>query len=227
MIAAIVFDFDLTLADSSVAAADCANHALRSLGLPSADPVLVRSTIGLTLRETFRRLSGSEDSQLALAYSQRFVERADVVMEDLVRLYPDVATTMAELRDRGLRIAIVSTKFRYRIEAILSRAGLRGAVDVIIGGEDVTNHKPHPEGINQALQVLDVQPPNAVYVGDHPVDAQAATAANVPFIAVLTGVTDREAWASFTPRKIIECIGELPRVLSGVDCGSPGVRSGD
>ncbi len=134
MIAAIVFDFDLTLADSSVAATDCANHALRSMGLPSADPALVRQTIGLTLREAFLRLSGSEDPQLALAYSQRFVERADIVMEDLVRLYPEVASTLAELRHRGLRTAIVSTKFRYRIEAILVRAGLKEAVDVIIGG---------------------------------------------------------------------------------------------
>ncbi len=83
-------------------------------------------------------------------------------------------------------------------------------------GEDVTHHKPHPEGISQALQALGVQPPNAIYVGDHPVDAQAAAAAQVPFIAVLTGVTGREVWASFAPRTIIETVGELPGVLSGV-----------
>ena len=177
----------------------------------------MRQTIGLSLRESFRLLSGTADPQLALAYSQRFVERADGVMEDLVRLYPGATATMTELRRRGLRTAIVSTKFRYRIEAILSRAGLREAVDIIVGGEDVTNHKPHPEGINHALRVLDVQPPNAIYVGDHPVDAQAAAAAQVPFIAVLTGVTDMQGWAPFAPRRIIESIAQLPRVLSDVD----------
>jgi phosphoglycolate phosphatase len=215
-IAAVVFDFDLTLADSSVAAADCANYALRALGLPAAEPAVVRRTIGLSLRESFGLLSGSDDPGLAATYARRFVERADQVMADLVCLYPGTMPTVVELRRRGLRTAIVSTKFRYRIETILGRAGLGEAVDVIVGGEDVSHHKPDPEGLHQALRKLDVPAANALYVGDHPVDAQAAAAARIAFVAVLTGVTDARAWAPFAPRRIIESIAQLPRILTDV-----------
>ena len=51
------------------------------------------------------------------------------------------------LREQGLAVAIVSSKFRYRIEAILALNELQSLVDVLIGGEDVQRHKPDPEAL--------------------------------------------------------------------------------
>ena len=145
MVEAILFDFDLTLADSSGGVTECANHALRALGFAAAEPARVRQTIGLPLVQSFRTLSGNDDPDLGAAYAKHFGEHADRVMAQLVCLYPGAADTIRGLRGRGLRTAIVSTKFRYRIEDILERAESSGLVDVIVGGEDVTQHKPHPE----------------------------------------------------------------------------------
>lgn len=206
---AILFDFDLTLADSSAAVTECANHALRALGFEGAEPARVRPTIGLPLAHSFRMLSGNGDPDLGAAYAKHFGEHADRVMAPLVRLYPGVVDTIRDLRGRGLRTAIVSTKFRYRIEDILSRAEASGLVDVIVGGEDVAQHKPHPEGLLRALRLLDADAPRAVYVGDHPVDAQAAARARIPFIGVLTGATNAAAWAAFAPHRIIADVTAL------------------
>src|SRR5580765_3200901 len=129
MVEAIIFDFDLTLADSSGGVTECANHALRALGLEEAGPAAVRRTIGLSLVHSFRALSGNDDPALGAAYAKHFGEHADRVMAQLVCLYPGVADTIRSLRGRGLRTAIVSTKFRYRIEDILARAQVSGLVD--------------------------------------------------------------------------------------------------
>ena len=213
MVEAVLFDFDLTLADSSAAVTECANHALRALGFAAVEPVQVHQTIGLSLFHSFRALSGHDDPSLGAAYAKHFSEQADRVMAEMVCLYPGVADTIRSLRDRGLRTAIVSTKFRYRIEDILKRAGSSGLVDVIVGGEDVADHKPHPEGLQRALRLLDVSPSRAMYVGDHPVDAQAAASAQIPFIGVLTGATDTETWATYAPLRVIASVTELPAVL--------------
>src|SRR6185503_16865799 len=199
MVEAVLFDFDLTLADSSAGVTECANHALRALGFAAAEPARVHQTIGLSLVQSFRALSGNDDPSLGLAYAQHFGEHADRVMAELVCLYPGAAETIRDLRGRGLRIAIVSTKFRFRIEDILKRADSNHLVDAIVGGEDVVQHKPHPESLLRALRLLDVHPSRALYVGDHPVDAQAAASAEIPFIGVLTGATDAEMWAAFAP----------------------------
>ena len=213
MVEAILFDFDLTLADSSAGVTECANHALRALGFATAEPARVHQTIGLSLAHSFRALSGNDDPGLGAAYAKHFGEHADRVMAELVCLYPGAADTIRHLRDRGLRTAIVSTKFRYRIEDILKRAESSDLVDVIVGGEDVAQHKPHPESLLRALRLLDVHPSRAVYVGDHPVDAQAAASAQIPFIGVLTGATDAETWAAFAPLGIIASVTDLPAVL--------------
>jgi phosphoglycolate phosphatase len=134
-------------------------------------------------------------------------------MAELVCLYPGAAETIRDLRGRGLRTAIVSTKFRFRIEDILKRADSNHLVDAIVGGEDVVQHKPHPESLLRALRLLDVHPSRALYVGDHPVDAQAAASAEIPFIGVLTGATDAEMWAAFAPLRIITSVTALPEVL--------------
>jgi phosphoglycolate phosphatase len=211
---AVVFDFDLTLADSSTAVVECSNRALAELGFQTAEPQRVRGTIGLTLPQAFRELTGADDPLLAAEFSKRFVAHADGVMVLHTHVYPAVPALLASLRSRGVRLAIVSTKFRYRIEAILSKSGIPGAVDVIVGGEDVKQHKPHAEGLLCALERLEVPASLAVYVGDHPLDAETAARAGTAFVAVRTGVSTTQTWSSWQPLDVIDDLGGLLDVLA-------------
>lgn len=122
---------------------------------------------------------------------------------------------LASLRARGVRLAIVSSKLRYRILAILENAGIGAAIDVILGAEDVTEHKPHPQGLQLALARLQVEASRSLYVGDHPVDAEAAERAGIPFVAVRTGVSSPETWSSSAPLRILDDAGRLLEVLDG------------
>ena len=55
-------------------------------------------------------------------------------MVDLTTIFPDAPRAVHELRKAGMKTGIVSTKYRYRIEAILARDGLTDGFDVIVGG---------------------------------------------------------------------------------------------
>jgi phosphoglycolate phosphatase len=213
LIHAAVFDFDLTLADSTAGAVECVNHALLRMGLPPADRAAIRSTVGLSLPRIFATLVGTSDPAKVGEFSHWFVERADDVMADLTVMFPQVPGTLALLRRSGIRAAIVSTKFRYRIEGILAREKLVDAFDVIVGGEDVTQHKPDPEGLKRALAGLNVGAADSVYVGDHPVDAEAAHRAGVRFIAVLSGSSAKSDFALYQIAHFLSSLEELPRVL--------------
>lgn len=204
LIRTVVFDFDFTLADSSAAVVECANHALGLMGLGSCEPERVCRTIGLSLSETFRRLTHGDDPRLAAEFSRHFLERADEVMALRAAIFPGVPATLSALRRSGMRLAIVSTKRRRTIEAILECAALTGAVDVIVGGEDVQQHKPHPEGLLAALAQLETDVSQALYVGDHPVDAQAAARAGMAFVAVRTGYSPPETWNAYAPLAIVD-----------------------
>jgi len=211
---AVLFDFDFTLGDSADAIVHCARAAFTDMGLAPAEPLAIRRTIGLTLQESFRVLTGEPASGPADEYTRRYVAHADRVMTGMTTVYEPAAAVLATMRTRGVRTAIVSTKYRYRIESILEHTGLAGAVDVIVGGEDVTRHKPDPEGLQRALGGLGVAGTEALYVGDHPVDGHAAARAGVRFVRVLTGEDfGDEPWAGIFPLATVADVGELPAVI--------------
>jgi phosphoglycolate phosphatase len=189
MFKAVLLDFDFTLADSTAGAVDCINFALARLGFPEYDDATIRSTIGLSLPATLERLTGVSDGASAEAFRRAFVERADRVMVDLIELYETVPHVVAVLRAAGLPLGIVSTKYRRRIAAVLERDGILDSFTIIVGGEDVPRHKPDPSGLLLALDRLGIEPAAAVYVGDHPVDAETAAGAGTAFVAVLTGTS--------------------------------------
>ena len=136
-------------------------------------------------------------------FARLFVARADQVMAGKTVLFSTVPGMVKRLREHGLMLGIVSTKYRRRIEGILERERLLDSFAVIVGGEDVSQHKPDPESLLLALERLGVLPGEALYVGDSVTDAQAARRAGVPFVAVLSGTTSKEAFRDCEVYKIL------------------------
>jgi phosphoglycolate phosphatase len=186
---AVVFDFDFTLADSSKPIIECVNYGLRGLGLGEATSDAITRTIGLHLSETLVVLAGENERPNADRFLALFGERADQIMADNTLIFPGVPEVLEGLKTRGYTLGIVSTKYRYRIEDILSRRGLLDYFDNIVGGEDVKHHKPAPDSLLLSLDYLKVNRQEVVYVGDSITDAKTAQAANVEFVAVLSGAT--------------------------------------
>ena len=209
----VLFDFDYTLADSSQGAIDCINFALAEMGLaPVSDEAACR-TIGLSLNETFLNLAEHHEPHRCAEFYRLFVERADKVMSDLTVLYESVPATVQLLREGGLRLGIVSTKYRRRIHQVLQREAMMHGFELVIGGEDVEQHKPHPQGLFEAMKRLECSADSVVYVGDSVVDAELAKRAGVPLIVVLSGTTPRSDFDSYSPLAILDTVSELPQFL--------------
>ena len=213
MARAIIFDFDLTLADSTKGIIECVNFALERLNLLQADDERIKRTIGLSLEDTFLSLTGQTNNQNVSLFASNFVKRADQVMVDLTSMFDSVPATTERLIEMGFALGIASTKFRYRIEEILARAGLSNRFRVIIGGEDVTEHKPHPSALTTAIYRMQMDVNDVLYVGDSTIDALTAERARVPFIAVLSGATSKSEFNEVPNVAVIDDISTLPQLL--------------
>ena len=210
---ALLFDFDYTLGDSSSAVVRCANHALTGMGLEAASPDTIRRTIGLSLPDTLATLAGEEQRSRAIEFRRLWRELSDQIMVRDTKLLPGMIEALVPLREKGLRLGIVSTKYRSRIAAVLDREGAGHLFDTIVGGEDVTEHKPHPEGLLRALERLGLAASVTLYVGDSTTDASAAERAGVAFIAVLSGVTEEAEFAGHQTRAVVGGLSELQGLL--------------
>ena len=217
-IQSVIFDFDYTLADSSDGVIDCVNYALQRLELPTAGDDAIRHTIGMSLPRTLTTLVGDEHAERSDEFMRLFIERADVVLHDMITLYEYVPFTVDLLQSSGLTLGIVSSKYRRRIEQVLRRDGMEGKFAFIVGGEDVEVLKPDPTGLLRAMGALGTPKERCLYVGDSLTDAETARRAGMRFAAVLSGVTEREAFADHTPAAVLRSAGELPAAL-GIGMG--------
>jgi phosphoglycolate phosphatase len=188
----VIFDFDYTLADSSRGVLECINHAFKGMDLPKVAAEDAQRTIGLSLPNILVTLAGREQKDRVGEFARLFVEKADEVMTDLTEVFEEAPEVIRRLKAEGTTLGIVSTKFRRRIEEILGRVDLLEPFDIIVGGEDVSRHKPDPESLLAAVERLGGSPSGSLYVGDSVTDAETARRAGFPFAAVLNGVTTRE-----------------------------------
>ena len=95
---AVLFDFDFTLGDSADAIVHCSRAAFADMGLTPAEPRAFRRTIGLTLQDSFRVLTGDEAPGPADEYTRCYVAHADRVMTAMTTVYEPAAAVLATMR---------------------------------------------------------------------------------------------------------------------------------
>ena len=76
--------------------------------------------------------------------------------------------------------------------------------------------KPNPTGLLRAVDALNTPKERCLYVGDSVTDAETALRAGVRFVAVLSGVTEREEFAEYEPVMVLGSAGELPAMLDAM-----------
>lgn len=198
---AVIFDFDYTLGDSTEGIILSANHALTKMGYKPAEREAVRKTIGLSLPETYVALTGDKQEEKGEEFRSYFEKKADEVMTINSDLYPDAREILECLKQNKVKVAIVTTKFDYRIEGILEKCHAKEYVSMIVGGNNVANPKPDPEGTFKVLKEWNLKKEEVLYVGDSLVDAKTAKSAGVNFAGVTTGTTTAEDFKEY------DCVG--------------------
>jgi phosphoglycolate phosphatase len=212
-IGGIIFDFDFTLADSSKGVVKCVNYALKKLNFSEFADEEIKKTIGLSLDQTFIKLTGKLYLDKIEKFKYHFIEKADEVMTNNTKLFTETPSVIKFLHSKSIKLGIVSTKFRYRIKNILSREALLDYFDVIIGGEDVQSLKPNPIGLLEAIKELNLSISQIIYIGDSVIDAETARRGGISFVAVLSGVTPRKMFSRYQVREYLNNISELPKLL--------------
>ena len=173
-----VFDFDLTLADSSEGILECFKHVLKEFGYQPKDDRTIYNTIGMTR-------------------SKAYVKKADEVMVKKTYFYDDTIALLQTLQNAGVKVGIVSTKYRYRIVNTFNEQAGSLPVDIIVGGEDVTKAKPDPQGLDLIVERFGADKSDVLYIGDSYIDAETALNSGVDFAGVTTGSTTKEDFEKY------------------------------
>lgn len=184
---AVLFDFDGTLADTVPLIVESYRHTLAHLEEPLDEPE-VRSWIGRTLIDVFEERHPGRGEDLVSRYREHNLAHHDM----LIRTVDGAAELLEELAAHGIPVAVVSSKGSQTVRRGMRVTGLR-EVEHVVGMEDTSVHKPHPEPLLVGAERLGADPARCVYVGDALVDVLAARAAGMASVAVTWGAGTRDA----------------------------------
>ena len=194
----LLFDYDYTLVDASNCLFAALRAGLQVIGLALPDDQELKKLIGLPLDEQFRTIAPRRDEAFA-EFRSAYIRERDATEQDGTVLIDGVHEALRKLREAGIRKGVVSTAATRRILRALTRYGILGEFDEVVGG---AISKPH--AITEAISRLGATSNAVVYVGDRPDDALAAERAGVGFIGVCTG--------AFTPSEFGDELEVVPSV---------------
>ena len=164
----------------------------------------LKSFFGPPLEDTFRKVTNDESKVDFLV--KKYREYNHALHKEYLKIFPNVQTTLEELKRRGHRLAVCSNKAKPAIELGFSITGISDYFDIIIGLEGALKPKPSPDGIYKIMEVIGE---NVIMVGDTAFDILTANNANIPSIACLYALTKKEAFESVNPTYYINSFEEI------------------
>lgn len=209
----ILFDLDGTLVDSSDDIAWAANQTLLSMGHRERDIEAIKEGIGWGVKVLLQRLMPDEGPEGIDRAREKFLEYYWHHLIVKTTLYPGVRETLDYYERLNKRMAVVTNKPIKFTERILKELSLSGFFRMVLGGDSLTNRKPHPEPVEKVISTLAASRERTVIVGDSPTDCEAGKNAGIMTIGVEYGFRGRKELEKAGFCVIIREFPELMRVL--------------
>ena len=177
---AVVFDYDDTLADTFPARVEAMRLTFDEAGLPYDPTEFVETMRGSPFRPAFDEMSDARGWELDLmdVYLRHYWSKGP----GFVYLFDGVREMLDALKQRGMPMGILTSKTHdilvegRRAGALVEveELGIEGHFPHIVGFEDVTHHKPHPEGLERLIARIGATPTRTLVVGDSWSDVEVA-----------------------------------------------------
>lgn len=212
---AIIFDWDGTLMDSEARIVACLRDASLTLGFSDQSDDAYKNIIGLGLREALRGLhanaSETQIEQLAAHYRHAYL----VNNATPSALFNGVPEMLNSLESAGYFLAIATGKGREGLDQVLQQTGLQSRFHVTRCASE-TRSKPHPQMLEEILNVLGLHARDALMIGDTEYDMDMARNIGMDALAVSYGVHTLDRLLKYQPIDCLHDIAQLPEFLSTI-----------
>ena len=211
-----IFDFDGTLVDSAPGIINVMKQVISEFGLPKATLEEWQHLVGIPLAKQMEVIFPDRDEQFRHRVLDRYRSIYDVKAVEICPPFPGLRPTLEGLRSSGVRSSIVSSKRRHLVDQVINHHGLANYFSLVIGAQEVANHKPHPEAVHINLKHHSLKSDDVIVIGDSTYDLDMARNAGVASIGVATGIHGKDVLKTSHPKCIVDRLEDvLPIILDG------------
>lgn len=211
----VIFDLDGTLLNTLDDLAAAVNYALSQKGYPTRTVQQVCRFVGNGVEKLMRRAvpadTPEEEIMDALSVFKAYYARHN---NDVTAPYPGIREMLAQLKEAGVRMAIVSNKNDPNVKA-LARMYFPDTISLAVGEGNGVRPKPCPDSVLHVMNQWHSTPDRTLYVGDSDVDIQTAQNAGVDCASVCWGFRPEEELRHSGATLLIHTAGELKALICG------------
>ncbi|MBR5437925.1 MAG: HAD family hydrolase [Clostridia bacterium] len=191
MYKSVIFDLDGTLLDTLDDLMNAVNFALREFSFPERSREEIRSFIGNGVIKLMERSTpdGTDDitqEKCLNVFRKYYLEH----MADNTAPYEGIIPLLEKLKELDIKTAVVSNKLHSAVAGLCE--DYFPSLDIALGVSEEKERKPAPLNVYRAMEMMNSDTSNTIYVGDSDVDVQTAHNASLKCIGVTWGFRDRK-----------------------------------
>lgn len=213
-----IFDLDGTLLNTLKSLQNSVNATLAHYDLGPVNENDIKRFVGDGYEMLVERaLRHCGDSGLAhyedalVTYMKEFTVHS---MDD-VRPYDGIAELLDNLKEAGIRIAVLSNKPHEKTVFNITEVFGGDLFDSVAGERRGVNRKPDPAGVYMIMEEFGLTADQCLYVGDTSTDMETGSSAGVDTVGVLWGFRGEQELASYHPRYLVREPGEILAIVKG------------
>ena len=216
MVKAVIFDMDGTVADTLRSIAGFGNAALEAHGFPALETELYRQLVGNGADVLIRRMLQStgmphtEDTVQAVRNTYDALYEADPTK--LVTPYPGIVEMLKEIREYGIKTAILSNK-PDNMTCFIADALFPGLFDIVHGQRSGIPKQHDPTSVRMLCEELGVTPEECLYVGDSGVDMQTGHNGGIVSVGVTWGFRGADELREYGADHLVDTAEALKAVI--------------
>ena len=212
-IKACIFDLDGTLTDTLEDLKNAANYAMSCVGLPERTLDEVRRFVGNGAEMLIRRCaSPSADEEIIKTALSVYKEYYTLHLYDRTVPYDGIVSVLAELKKKGIKIAVFSNKDDDAVKEICG-CFFGELICVSRGRCKNVLPKPNPQGVYEIMKELDCSADETLFVGDSDIDVETAHNAGLKCVGVSWGFRGREFLIKNGADYVIDYPQEILKIL--------------
>ena len=175
-----LFDFDGTLVDSHDSLVKVFDGSYKAVGVSVPEGYVLR-LMRIPLEQGYKELSGPDDELSKKIFEEHIIRLLDdPEVLKATKIYHDTISSLNSLKSRGATLGIVTSNNVKHVREVLHFLDIDESLfSIIIGNKETKKHKPNPDPIYKALELLSVSKDGVCYVGDALDDKKAALNADV------------------------------------------------
>lgn len=213
----VFFDLDGTLFDTAPEIIFATNQMLKDLDLQELESDIIKSFIGKGADNLIRKsilYSSKEDSEALFKAARRLFDKHYILNAAQSLPYDGVEGALIKLKKKKLTLACITNKPEIFTQAILEGSGLISYLDLVVSGDTVSKKKPDAMPLQYSCETLELEPKEAIMVGDSCNDIEAGFSAGTYVVTVPYGYQYGQSIESDKVDLAIENLNDLVTIIN-------------